>query len=210
MVPHCSTTTFATDLARTFAVAGAALALMLGAGCRGGTSRHPPVHLVQDMDFQPKYRAQEASEFEGWPDGMAMRTPLANTVSQRRGPHLPNGMVENVVVKDAQGNWVEESPEPPTIEMLRRGREMFDINCSPCHDRTATGRGTVAASWPVRPVPVPSFYEGDRTRLPLGRIVSAITNGFNTMPSYAHQVRVEDRWAIAHYIRALQYRTVEK
>jgi hypothetical protein len=32
-----------------------------------------------------------------------------------------------------------------------------------------------------------------------------ITEGFGVMPSYAPQVPVEDRWAIAAYIRALQY-----
>jgi len=31
-----------------------------------------------------------------------------------------------------------------------------------------------------------------------------ITNGFGAMPDYAVQIRAEDRWAIAAYIRALQ------
>jgi mono/diheme cytochrome c family protein len=31
-----------------------------------------------------------------------------------------------------------------------------------------------------------------------------MTNGFGAMPSYSPQVPVEDRWAIAAYIRALQ------
>jgi len=31
-----------------------------------------------------------------------------------------------------------------------------------------------------------------------------MTNGFGAMPSYAAQVPLQDRWAIAAYIRALQ------
>jgi mono/diheme cytochrome c family protein len=40
--------------------------------------------------------------------------------------------------------------------------------------------------------------------VPLGYLYFVMTNGFGVMPSYAAQVPVEDRWAIAAYIRALQ------
>jgi mono/diheme cytochrome c family protein len=40
--------------------------------------------------------------------------------------------------------------------------------------------------------------------MPDGHFYSAITNGIRTMPSYATQIKVEDRWAIVAYIRALQ------
>jgi mono/diheme cytochrome c family protein len=39
---------------------------------------------------------------------------------------------------------------------------------------------------------------------PDGRIFHVITAGQNVMPSYSTQVAQEDRWAIIHYIRALQ------
>ncbi len=45
----------------------------------------------------------------------------------------------------------------------------------------------------------------DRLRVaPPGYFFDVMTNGFATMPSYASQVPVADRWAIAAYIRALQ------
>ena len=31
-----------------------------------------------------------------------------------------------------------------------------------------------------------------------------ITNGFRNMPTYKHQIPVQDRWAIIGYVRALQ------
>ena len=38
----------------------------------------------------------------------------------------------------------------------------------------------------------------------MGHFFDAMTNGFGAMASYASRVSVEDRWAIAAYIRALQ------
>ena len=37
-----------------------------------------------------------------------------------------------------------------------------------------------------------------------GYFFDVISNGVRNMPSYKHQVGVEDRWAIVTYIRALQ------
>ena len=51
----------------------------------------------------------------------------------------------------------------------------------------------------------PPSYHDDRLRsAPVGHFFDVITNGFGAMPDYAAQVAVEDRWAIAAYIRALQ------
>jgi mono/diheme cytochrome c family protein len=48
--------------------------------------------------------------------------------------------------------------------------------------------------------------DGRVPRLVDGEIFDVITNGRSTMPAYGPQVPVEDRWAIIHYIRALQLR----
>ena len=56
------------------------------AGCRGGISSQPPVHLVQDMDFQPKLKAQSRSSFEGWADHRSMRVPPAGTIAHGAKP----------------------------------------------------------------------------------------------------------------------------
>jgi mono/diheme cytochrome c family protein len=41
--------------------------------------------------------------------------------------------------------------------------------------------------------------------MPDGEIFHTITNGRNTMAAYGPQVKVQDRWAIVAYVRALQY-----
>jgi hypothetical protein len=39
---------------------------------------------------------------------------------------------------------------------------------------------------------------------PVGHFFDVMTNGFGAMPDYASQMKVEDRWAVAAYIRVLQ------
>ena len=84
---------------------------------------------------------------------------------------------------------------------MRRGRERYDIFCSPCHGLTGEGDGMVVQRGYRRP---PSFQVDRLRQAPPGHMFDVITNGFGAMPDYAAQVRVRDRWAIAAYMRALQ------
>ncbi|MBM3960644.1 MAG: cytochrome c, partial [Planctomycetes bacterium] len=61
------------------------------------------------------------------------------------------------------------------------------------------------------PAAVPNFHfqpgEGKDNRvanLSDGEYFDTITNGKGTMPGYGARMSVEDRWAIVHYVRALQ------
>ena len=58
-----------------------AIALALS-GCRGGISDSPPIHLVHDMDNQPKLKPQSRSDFTPWKDHRGMRTPVFGTVAR--------------------------------------------------------------------------------------------------------------------------------
>jgi hypothetical protein len=52
----------------------------------------------------------------------------------------------------------------------------------------------------------PPTFHSDRLRgAPVGHFFDVMTHGFGAMPAYALQVPVEDRWAIAAYVRALQW-----
>jgi mono/diheme cytochrome c family protein len=84
---------------------------------------------------------------------------------------------------------------------MARGRERFNIYCSPCHGRTGQGNGMVVLRGYRRP---PSFHQDRLRNAPVGHFFDVITNGFGAMPDYAAQVRPEDRWAIIAYVRALQ------
>lgn len=161
-------------------LAASALAL---AGCR------------QDMHDGPKYEPLEQSAF--FADGRASRDPVPGTVARgllREDPLLETG-------KDAAGEFASALPLPLDARLLARGRERYDIFCSPCHDRVGNGQGMIVRRGFKQP---PSLH-GDRLReAPVGYLFDVMMSGFGQMPSYRSQIRVEDRWAIAAYVRALQ------
>src|SRR5262249_151320 len=92
-------------------------------------------------------------------------------------------------------------PFPLTRKVLERGRERFNIYCSPCHAEVGDGNGIVVQRGYLHP---PSFHDERLRQAPLGHFVDVMTNGLGGMPDYAQQVTPEDRWNIAAYIRALQ------
>jgi hypothetical protein len=89
-------------------------------------------------------------------------------------------------------------------KMLERGRERYDIFCSPCHSRLGDGNGMIAQRGFSQRRP-PGNYHTDRLRkMPIGHFYQVMTEGYGVMYSYASRVPTEDRWAIAAYIRVLQ------
>ena len=161
-------------------LAFAAAALL--AGCR------------QDMHDQPKLKPLAESDF--YSDHRSARPPVDGTVA--RG-HLDDD--ELLYTGKVNGKDATEFPWPVTSEVMARGRERFDIFCSPCHDRTGGGDGMIVRRGYRRP---PSFHIDRLREAPVGHFFDVITNGFGAMPDYRDQVPVPDRWAIIAYIRALQ------
>ena len=89
--------------------------------------------------------------------------------------------------------------------LLERGKDRFEIYCTPCHDVAGTGNGSIKERglWP-REWPDASLHKPRRQKLPLGEIYDIVRNGVRNMPAYGPQVPVDDRWAIAAYVRVLQ------
>ncbi|MDX1640327.1 MAG: c-type cytochrome [Balneolaceae bacterium] len=165
--------------------------------CRGHISENPPVHPNPNMDYQERYNAQETNTF--FDDNRAMRQPVEGTIA-RGQLRLDDAYYEGL---DENGELVEEIPVEVTREFIYRGKERYDIYCRVCHGGTGDGRGIIMTGQ-YGYVPAPSFHTENIRQMPDGHFYSAITNGIRTMPSYATQIKVEDRWAIVAYIRALQ------
>ena len=59
---------------------------------------------------------------------------------------------------------------------------------------------------PQRGYPAPPSFHIERLQqAPIGHFFDVITRGYGVMYSYANRVEPRDRWAIAAYIRALQF-----
>jgi cbb3-type cytochrome c oxidase subunit III len=148
----------------------------------------------QKMADQPRYEPLQRSEF--FDDQRAARPPIEGTVARGQldaDEHFYRGKVGGAPAKTF--------PFPIDRQFLRRGRERFEIFCSPCHDRVGTGQGMIVRRG-YRP---PPSLHGERLRAaPPGQFFDVVSRGFGAMPDYAAQIPPRDRWAIAAYIRALQ------
>ncbi len=159
-----------------------ALVLLSAIGCR------------QDMHDQPKYIPLRESTF--FSDERSARPVVEGTVARGQ-------LREDTLLYTGKENGVDATvfPMPVDAALMARGRERFDIYCSPCHGRTAMGDGMVVRRGYRHP---PSLHDDRLRSAPVGHFFDVITNGFGAMPDYAAQVSAEDRWAIIAYIRALQ------
>ncbi len=148
----------------------------------------------QKMANQPRYDPLEPSDF--FADGMAARPRIAGTVA--RGELAIDPIVASGKMN---GQDVDGFPMAVTAQTLNRGEERYNIYCSACHGRTGDGNGMIPSRGYRHP---PSFHTELLRSAKTGHFFDVMTNGFGAMPSYAHQVPVNDRWAIVAYIRALQ------
>ena len=168
--------------ARRFLLAAAAIAVLGVSGCR------------QDMHDQPKLEPLEGSDF--FSDRRASRPSVDGTVArgELREDFLFYTGFEN-------GELATEFPFPVTREVVERGRQRFNIYCSPCHGLIGDGLGAVVQRGFQRP---PSYHINRLREAPVGHFYNVITHGKGRMYSFNDRIPPDDRWAIVSYIRALQ------
>jgi len=161
------------------------LVVLLLSGCR------------QDMHDQPKFKPLAKSDF--YADLRSARTPIEDTVARGQlhdDSYFYTGMMGT---GSTPGDYL---PFAATPEVLARGRERFNIYCTPCHSRLGDGSGIVPSrGFPKKP---PSFHIDRLRKAPLGYFFDVIKHGFGVMQDYSAQIPPRDRWAIVAYIRALQ------
>jgi mono/diheme cytochrome c family protein len=148
----------------------------------------------QDMHDAPRYKPLAASDF--FADGRASRNLPAGTVARgwlRADEALYTGR--------ANGELLTEFPFPITNTDMQRGRDRYNIYCTPCHGILGDGQGMVVQ----RGLRRAASYHQDRLRdEKVGYFYDVVTNGFGAMQGYAEQIPVRDRWLIVAYVRALQ------
>jgi mono/diheme cytochrome c family protein len=146
------------------------------------------------MHDQPKYIPLRQSTFFG--DERSARPLVAGTVARGQ-------LREDALLYTGKVNGADAAMFPFAVDgrIMTRGHERYDIYCSPCHGQTGQGDGMVVRRGFRRP---PTYHQDRLRNAPVGHLYDVITNGFGAMPDYASQIKVEDRWAIVAYVRALQ------
>ena len=197
------------------------LPLALLAKARFSNSPLPPVHIIQDMDNQPRYNTQAANPL--FADGRAMRQPVPGTVARGHldaDDHYYRGFSQ--VKNEETGQWEVKYFQaiPPQItvdkQTMERGRTLFAIYCAPCHGLDGHGQGQIflraqklnQGSF----VPPADLHSPDIRGRADGHLYNTIRNGVRNMPAYGSQINTQDRWAVVAYLRALllsQHATLE-
>ncbi|MEC7129446.1 MAG: cytochrome c, partial [Planctomycetota bacterium] len=132
----------------------------------------------------------------------------------RTDDHLERGRV----IKDGAEVWADTVPTglEVTEDFVRRGQERFNIFCAPCHGWSGLGDGPIhrraqslvdgspTLSYGTVWVQPKNLHEQIYIDQPIGQIYATVTLGARSMAGYKAQIPVEDRWAIAAYVKALQ------
>jgi mono/diheme cytochrome c family protein len=154
------------------------------------TSNTPPLQIIDDMDNQPKVKAQAPSSF--FADGKATRDPVEYTVPR-------TGTKYNVSLDEADTKNINTVPATP--EVLARGKNRFETMCTPCHNHDGKGNGLVVQKGFANP---PSLMRPEAIAYTDGKFFHVMSAGQNIMSSYADKLSELDRWCVVHYIRVMQ------
>lgn len=151
-----------------------------------------------DMHDAPRYDPLEPSAL--FEDGASARPEIEGTIARGELVDEDDPFYSGWA---PDGEFVKGLPPglELTAELLERGRERYEVFCTPCHGYTGRGNGMIVQRG-FRPPP--TFHNARNREEGLGRIYFVISNGYGVMYSYAHAIKPRDRWAIAAYIRALQ------
>jgi len=147
----------------------------------------PPVSHMLD---QPRLDPQRPSAF--FRDGRGMRPPVPGTVARGCLP---------IRLASPEAAALLVNPLPRTPEVLARGRAEFEVRCAVCHGVLGNGIPTLSAAYGAKPA---NLMTPAMRQTPDGTIYGVIVLGKNAMPSYAADLPEADRWAVIHYLRALQ------
>ncbi len=148
-----------------------------------GKHSEPNFIFMPDMYWTPGLKSQMPGH----------KPPVAGTIPRGYEP-IPAAMTMEEAGK------AFKNPLTRSANVLARGKQMFNTYCIVCHGAYGEGDGSVVPKFP-RP---PTLQSDKIKNYPDGNIFYIISRGQNLMPSYAAQIQKPDRWAIVHYVRALQ------
>ena len=176
-------------------VLGAALVVSIGLNIvvrAPGARTRLNFEYFPDMARTARYNAFE--ENPNFADGMTLRAPVTGTI--------PRGLPPLSFGDQTPGATPLQNPfSADDRAAVERGAVVFANFCRPCHGPSGQGDGLV----PQHGFPAPPpLSRGQTQRKTDEQFFQILTNGQNTMPSYASQVAREDRWKAILFVRTLR------
>lgn len=93
-----------------------------------------------------------------------------------------------------------KNPLKGDLSAVKKGKELFDINCVTCHGAKGLGDGIAASSLFPKPANLTSKEVQKQSD---GAIYYKITKGKNAMISWKYSLSEKQRWQLVSYIREL-------
>lgn len=180
------------------AVAGCEEARQLEFGIpASGDQKWGELNPMNEMQDQPSVHPQKGATEGADPNDTAkggMRKFAPETIETEEALYPPEAIANPRVAATIA------NPVPLTSESMLRGQDLYMTYCVVCHGEKGLGNGYVVPKYPKPP----SLASAKLRGVSDGEIYHIITNGQNIMPHYRGQLRPMERWAIVHYVRALQ------
>ena len=157
--------------------------MVVGAACTPGPY---PLDILTEMHYQQSQRMLEPDRLLPPPDSVPTSGRRVPITFEQAGP-LTNP------VQRTQG--------------LERGRQVYAVNCAPCHGRDGRGQTLVGEHFRARGFVAPVDFTSPR---PQGRtdgeLYWIIVNGLGNMPPFGDLLHDDEVWATVHAIREVQGR----
>lgn len=151
---------------------------------------YPELPPMSRMERHPRLNPQSPSAF--FKDGRGMRPAPVGSVPRGRRPYL---------IKNPEEAASLENPLPRTLATMEKGRALYAVYCRVCHGPLGDGRTSLSGAYGAKPTDLRARRLAQARD---GAIYHVLTVGKNAMPSYAYELEEDERWAVIHYLRALQ------
>jgi len=129
-------------------------------------------------------------------NGITMQMPVLGSIPREMIPYqypaTPEGRLQ-------AGKELMCKHEADTTN-LSRGKAMFTLFCENCHGTGGKGDGHLFTSGKFTIQPA-SLVSERMLAAPIGEVYHVITVGWNTMGAHGPQIRPDDRWKIALYVK---------
>ena len=181
-------------------LAVALLSISLG-GCiyevglpASGDRTFAPLNPIEGMHVQPSAKDQSYQQMYRADQPVGMRMPPPGT--------LPTDFAGRDEFATPAESARLANPVPITEDSLTYGQFLYDTHCSVCHGMAGHGDGSIVEAGHFGAPP--TLNSANLRSAEDGRIYHIITYGQNSMWPYKNNLKEMERWALVHYVRALQ------
>jgi mono/diheme cytochrome c family protein len=129
-------------------------------------------------------------------NGLTEQLPVAGTIPRGIIPYQYPATPEGRLMAGQELNC----PVEPLPANLEKGKALFTRFCIGCHGEDGSGKGHLFTSGKFTLQPA-SLINDRMIAAPIGEVFHVITTGWNTMGAHGPQIRPDDRWLIALYVK---------